>query len=118
MSQRPPSAPDPVQALLQAQGLQQPSAAFSAALTRQVVARYAAPPLAPYQAKAWLGKAILLALISLLGLVLYVRPLPNAGVLVPSFAAALLGLGGVLWLFEHYRPPQPASPTQAALLNP
>jgi hypothetical protein len=109
MSQRPPSAPDPVQALLQAQGLQQPSAAFSAALTRQVVARYAAPPLAPYQAKAWLGKVILLALISLLGLVLYVRPLPNAGVLVPSFAAALLGLGSVLWLFEHYRPPQPTA---------
>jgi hypothetical protein len=109
MSQRSPSAPDPVKALLQAQGLQQPSAAFSAALTRQVVARYATPPLAPYQAKAWLGKAILLVLVSLLGLVLYVRPLPNAGILMPSLAAALLGLGGVLWLFEHYRQPQPAA---------
>ncbi|MFD1874457.1 hypothetical protein [Hymenobacter bucti] len=103
MSQRLPSAPDPVKALLQAQGLQQPSAAFSAALTRQVVARYAAPPVAPYQAGAWLGKAILLVLGSLLGLVLYVRPLVTTGILAPSLAAAVLGLGGVLWLFEHYR---------------
>lgn len=101
MSQRPPSAPDPIKALLQAQGLQQPSAAFAAALTRQVVARYAAPPVAPYQAGAWLGKAILLVLMSLL--VLYVRPLATAGILAPSLAAAVLGLGSVLWLFEHYR---------------
>jgi hypothetical protein len=103
MSQRPPSAPDPIQALLQAQGLQQPSAAFSAALTRQVVARYAAPPVAPYQAGAWLGKAILLVLGSLLGLVTYLLPLANAGILTLSLAAAVLGLGGVLWLFEQYR---------------
>lgn len=105
MSQRPPS-PDPIKVLLQTQGLQQPSAAFSAALTRQVVTRYAAPPLAPYQAGAWLGKAILLVLISLLGLVTYGLPLANAGILAPSLAAAVLGLGGVLWLFEHYRLPQ------------
>lgn len=103
MNQRPSPAPDPVKALLQAQGLQQPSAAFSAALTRQVVARYAAPPVAPYQAGAWLGKAILLVLVSLLGLVIYRLPLAATGILAPSLAAALLGLGGVLWLFEHSR---------------
>lgn len=104
MSQRPPSAPDPVKALLQAQGLQQPSAAFTAALTRQVMARYAAPPVAPYQAGAWLGKAILLVLGSLL--VLYVLPLATAGILALSLVAAVLGLGGVLWLFEHLSRPK------------
>lgn len=106
MSQPSSSAPDPVKALLQAQGLQQPSAAFSAALTRQVLARYAAPPLAPYPAGAWLGKAILLVLGSLLGLTLCMLPLTTAGILAPSLAAAVLGLGGVLWLFEHLRRPQ------------
>lgn len=104
MSQRPPSAPDPVKALLQAQGLQQPSAAFTAALTRQVMARYAAPPVAPYQAGAWLGKAILLVLGSLLAL--YVLPLATAGILALSLVAAVLGLGGVLWLFEHLSRPK------------
>ena len=106
MSQRSPSTPDPIKALLLAQGLQQPSGDFSAALTRQVVARYAAPPVAPFQAGAWLGKAILLVLGSLLGLVMYLLPLANAGILAPSLAAAVLGLGGVLWLFEHARLPQ------------
>ncbi len=105
MSPRPPAPPDPVKALLQAQGLQQPSAAFSAALTRQVVARYAAPPTVPYRAGAWLGKLILLALGSLLGLVLSGLPRAEAGVLAPALAAAVLGLGGVLWLFEQQRPP-------------
>lgn len=106
MNQRPSSAPDPVKVLLQAQGLQQPSAVFSAALTRQVVARYAAPPVAPYQAGAWLGKAILLVLGSLLGLATYRLPLAATGILAPSLAAAVLGLGGVLWLFEHARLPK------------
>lgn len=105
MSQRPSSAPDPLKALLQAQGLQQPSAAFAAALTRQVVARYAAPPVAPYPAGAWLGKVILLVLGSLLGLVMYLLPLAKGGILAPSLAAAVLGLGGMLWLFEHTRRP-------------
>jgi hypothetical protein len=109
MSQRPPSAPDPVKALLQAQGLQQPSAAFSAALTRQVVARYAASPVAPYRAGSWLGKAILLVLGSLLVLILYMLPVADSGVLATSLAAAVLGLGGVLWLFEQHHRLQPTA---------
>jgi hypothetical protein len=105
MSQRPSSAPDPVKVLLQTQGLQQPSDAFAAALTRQVVARYTAPPLAPYPAGAWLGKVILLVLGGLLALVMCLLPLAKGSVLAPSLVAALLGLGGVLWLFEHTRQP-------------
>jgi hypothetical protein len=105
MSQRPSSAPDPLKALLQAQGLQQPSPTFTAALTRQVVARYAAAPIAPYSAGTWLGKAILLVLGSFLGLVMYLLPLAKGGVLAPSLAAAVLGLGGMLWVFEHARRP-------------
>ena len=106
MSQRPSPVPDPLKELLQAQGLQQPSAAFSAALTRQVVAHYAARPVAPYQAGTWLGKAILVVLVSLLGLVTYSVPVANAGILALSLAAAVLGLGGMLWLFEHARLPK------------
>ncbi|MGI4736787.1 MAG: hypothetical protein ACRYG7_16580 [Janthinobacterium lividum] len=102
MSQR-PTPPEPIKALLQAHGLTQPSAAFSASLTQLVVARYVPPRVEPFRAGAWLGSAILLVMTSLLVLVTYAIPIAVSTVLATSLAASLLGIGGVIWLLEQHR---------------
>lgn len=102
MSQR-PTPPEPIKALLQAHGLSQPSAAFSASLTQLVVDRYALPRGEPFRAGTWLGTAILLVLASLLGLVTYAVPAAISAVLATSLAASVLGIGGVIWLLEQHR---------------
>lgn len=102
MSQR-PTPTEPLKALLQAHGLTQPSAAFSASLTQLVVARYVPPRVEPFRAGAWLGKAILFVLVSLLVLVICAVPVAVSTVLATSLAASVLGVGGVIWLLEHYR---------------
>lgn len=102
MSQR-PAPPEPIKALLQAHGLSQPSAAFSASLTQLVVARYVPPREEPFRAGAWLGTAILLVLASLLGLVTWAVPVAISAVLTTSLAASVLGIGGVIWLLEQHR---------------
>ncbi|MGI4873059.1 MAG: hypothetical protein ACRYFX_18020 [Janthinobacterium lividum] len=107
MSQ-PPVPPEPLKALLQAHGLSQPSAAFSASLTHLVVARYVLPREEPFRAGAWLGTAILLILACLLVLVTYALPIAISAVLVTSLAAAVLGVGGVIWLLEQHRQHLPA----------
>lgn len=98
-----PTSPDPIKALLQEHGLSQPSSAFSASLTQLVVARYVPPRAEPFRAGAWLGNAILLMLAGLLGLVTYAVPIAVSAVLATSLAASVLGIGGVIWLLEHYR---------------
>ena len=102
MSQR-PTPPEPLKALLQAHGLSQPSAAFSASLTRRVVAQYVPPQVAPFRAGAWLGHAILLVLAGLLLLVTYAVPVAVSAVLASSLVASVLGMGGVVWLLEQHR---------------
>lgn len=88
---------------MQAHGLSQPSVAFSASLTRLVVARYVPPRVEPFRAGAWLGHAILLVLAGLLGLVTYAVPVAVSAVLTTSLAASMLGIGGVIWLLEQHR---------------
>jgi len=107
-----PTPPEPLKALLQAHGLQQPSAAFSASLTQLVVARYVPPRVEPFQAGAWLGHAILLVLAGLLGLVTCAVPVAVSTVLASSLVASVLGLGGVIWLLEQHR--KRLAPQQAA----
>ena len=102
MSQR-PSSPEPIKALLQAHGLSQPSAAFSASLTQLVVARYVPPRVEPFRAGAWLGHAILLVLAGLLVLVTYAVPIAVSPILATSLAALVMGTGSLLWLLEHHR---------------
>lgn len=108
MSQR-PTPPEPLKVLLQAHGLAQPAAAFSASLTRLVVARYVPPRVEPFRASAWLGPAILLVLASLLVLVLYMVPVAVSPILATSLAASVLGSGGIVWLLEQHRKHQAAS---------
>lgn len=103
MSQLPPSSPEPIKALLQAHGLQEPSAAFSASLTQLVVARYVPPPVEPFRAGAWLGKAILLVLTGLLLLVGHAIPIVIPPLLTTSLVALVIGTGSLIWLLEHYR---------------
>jgi hypothetical protein len=98
-----PTPPDSVKALLQAHGLDQPSAAFSASLTQLVVARYVPPRAEPFRAGAWLGRAILLVLVGLLVLVTGAVPVAVSAVLAPALVASVLGTGGVLWLLEQHR---------------
>lgn len=98
-----PTPPEPIKALLQAHGLSQPSAAFSASLTQLVVTRYASPQAEPFRAGAWLGKAILLVLASLLVLVTCAVPVAVSAVLATSLAASVLGIGGIIWLLEQHR---------------
>lgn len=100
MSQSTPS--DPLKKLLQAHGLQEPSAAFTNSLTRQVVAQYAAPPAEPYQAGAWLGLTILLVLGGLLALAVYQVPFPVSVVPVTCSVAVLFGTSSLLWLLKHH----------------
>ena len=102
MNQR-PSSPEPLKALVQAHGLSQPSAAFSASLTQLVVARYVPSQVEPFRAGAWLGNAILLVLASLLVLVTYAVPIGISAVLATSLAASVLGIGGVIWLLEQHQ---------------
>lgn len=102
MSKR-PSSPASIKALLQAHGLQQPSAAFSASLTQLIVARYVPPRAEPFQAGAWLGKAVLLVLTGLLLLASYVVPVAVSAVLGPSLVAVVLGTGSIVWLLEQHR---------------
>ena len=102
MSQR-PSSPEPLKALLQAHGLSQPSAAFSASLTQLVVARYVPPRVEPFRAGAWLGKAILLVLAGLLALAMYTIPPVVSAILATSLAALVLGTGSLVWLLEQHR---------------
>ena len=102
MSQR-PSPSEPLKALLQAHGLTQPSAAFSASLTQLVVARYVPPQVEPFRASAWLGNAILLVLAGLLVLVTYALPIAVSAILATSLAAMVMGTGSLIWLLEHYR---------------
>ena len=102
MSQR-PTPPEPIKALLQAHGLAQPSAAFSASLTQLVVARYVPPRVEPFRAGAWLGNAILLVLACLLVLVTYAVPIAVSTVLATSLAAMVMGTGSLIWLLEYYR---------------
>lgn len=102
MSQRSPS-PEAIKALLQAQGLQQPSAAFSASLTQLIVARYVPPRAEPFQAGAWLGNVVLLVLTGLLLLASYAVPVAVSAVLGPSLVAVVLGTGSIVWLLEHHR---------------
>lgn len=98
-----PTPPEPLKALMQAHGLSQPSAAFSASLTQLVVARYVPPQAEPFRAGAWLGPVILLVLASLLGLVTYAVPISISAVLATSLAASVLGMGGIIWLLEQHR---------------
>ena len=102
MSQR-PATPEPIKALLQAHGLSQPSAAFSASLTHLVVARYVPPRVKPFRAGAWLGNAILVVLAGLLVLVTYAVPIAVSTILASSLAALVMGIGSLLWLLEHHR---------------
>jgi peptidoglycan/LPS O-acetylase OafA/YrhL len=102
MSQR-PTPPEPIKALLQAHGLTQPSAAFSASLTHLVVARYVPPRVEPYQASAWLGKVVLLVLTGLLLLASYAVPITVSTVLGPSLVAAVLGAASIVLLLEQHR---------------
>lgn len=102
MSKR-PSSPEPIEALLQAHGLAQPSAAFSESLTQLIVARYVPPRAEPFRAGAWLGKAVLLVLAGLLLLVSYTVSGAISAVLGPSLVAVVLGTGGTIWLLEQHR---------------
>ena len=102
MSQR-PTPPEPIKALMQSHGLAQPSAAFSASLTRLVVARYVSPRVEPFRAGAWLGPAILLVLTGLLVLVTYAVPITISALLATSLAAMVMGTGSLIWLLEQYR---------------
>lgn len=102
MSQR-PSPPEPLKALLQAHGLTQPSAAFSASLTQLIVARYVPPQVEPSWASAWLGNAILLVLAGLLVLVTCAVPIAISAILATSLAAMVIGTGSIIWLLEQYR---------------
>jgi Flp pilus assembly protein TadB len=88
---------------VQAHGLSEPSAAFSAALTQQVVARYARPHAAPFRAGAWLGTVILLLLACLLVVATCMVLATVSTVLVTSSVAVVGGTGGLIWLLEHYR---------------
>jgi Flp pilus assembly protein TadB len=102
MNQR-PTPPEPMKALLQAHGLNQPSAAFSESLTQLVIARYVPPRVEPFRAGIWLGNAILLVLAGLLVLVTYAVPIVVSGILATSLAAMVIGTGSLIWLLEHYR---------------
>ena len=102
MSQR-PASPEPIKALLQAHGLRQPSAAFSASLTQLVVAQYVPPRVEPFRASAWLGNAILLLLTGFLVLASCAVPVAVSAVLATSLAVLLLGIGGAIWLLEQHR---------------
>ncbi|OGX89638.1 hypothetical protein BEN49_24800 [Hymenobacter coccineus] len=88
---------------MQAHGLAQPSAAFSASLTQLVVARYVAPRPEAFRAGAWLGNAILLVLTGLLVLVANAVPIAISAVLATSLVAMVAGTGGVVWLLAHYQ---------------
>ncbi len=98
-----PTPSEPIKALLQAHGLNQPSAAFSASLTRLVVARYVSPRVEPFRAGAWLGNAILFVLAGLLVLVMYAVPIAVSAILATSLAAMVIGTGSLIWLLEQYR---------------
>lgn len=102
MSQR-PIPPEPLEALLRAHGLHQPSATFTASLTQLVVAQYVPPRVEPFRARAWLGTTILLVLASLLLVATYAVPVPVSAVLTTSSVAVVLGTGGLIWLLEHDR---------------
>lgn len=92
-----------VKALLWEHGLQQPTAQFSATLTRLVVANYSPPLVEAYPAGTWLGKVILWGLVGtlLLLLVVFISPtllLSVAGISVSAFG---IGFGGLLWLLKQ-----------------
>ena len=101
---KPPNFPEEaVKALVQEHGLQQPSAEFSAALTRLVVAHYSPLLVEAYPAGAWLGKSILWGLAGTLVLLLVVFAPPTLllSVAGTSVSALGLGLGGLLWLLKQ-----------------
>jgi hypothetical protein len=105
MTKRPTSPEEPLKALLQENGLIQPSAHFSNSLTQLVVARYAAAPVG-YQASAWLGNVILVILTGCFLLVMLAMPGVFLSVLGSSLLALLLGVGGIIWLLEQHRGPR------------
>jgi hypothetical protein len=103
MSKSPPPQEEAIKVLLQEHGLQQPSAQFSATLTRLVVAHYAPPPVKAIAAGTWLGKVILWGLAgSLLLLLVVFTPatllLSVAGI---SVGALGVGFGCLLWLLKQ-----------------
>lgn len=102
MSQRPTPPEEAVKALLQAHGLQHPSAQFSATLTQLVVARYSPPPVEGYQVGTWVGKVILWGLAGTLLLLLVVFA-PTLLLSVAGLSVGALGLGfaGLLWLLKQ-----------------
>jgi len=103
MSKRPTPPEEALKTLLQEHGLQYPSAPFSAALTRLVIARYSPPPLDAYPAGTWVGKGILWGLAGTLLLLLVVFTSPTlllsaAGL---SVGALGVGLGALIWLLRQ-----------------
>lgn len=102
MTKRPTSSEEPLKALLQENGLIQPSAQFSSFLTRLVVAHHASSAIR-YQADAWLGNIILVALTGGLFLVILAMPAVFLSVLGVSLLALLIGIGGIIWLLEQHR---------------
>jgi hypothetical protein len=103
MSQHPTTPEEAVKALLQAHGLQQPSAQFSATLVQAVVAQYVPPPVEVYPVRSWVGKAILWGLAGTLLLVLVVFASPTLLLSVAGISVGALGLGfaGLLWLLKQ-----------------
>jgi hypothetical protein len=109
-NQRPTPSEEAVQVLLQEHGLQQPSAQFSATLTRLVVAHYSPPRAEAYAAGTWLGKLILWGLASALVLLLVVFTPTTLLLSVAGLSVCALGVGfgGLLWLLKQpvaTRPP-------------
>jgi hypothetical protein len=92
-----------VKALLREHGSQQPTAQFSATLTRLVVANYSPPLFEAYPAGTWLGKVILwgLAVTLLLLLVVFTSPTLLLSVVGISVSALGIGFGGMLWLLKQ-----------------
>jgi hypothetical protein len=110
ISKRPTPPEEAVKVLLQEHGLQQPSAQFSATLTRLVVAHYSPSPTEAYPAATWLGKVILWGLASalLLLLVVFISPTLLLSVAGVSVCALGVGFSGLLWLLKQpvaTRPP-------------
>ena len=105
MSQRPTLPEDAMKTLLQAHGLQQPSAPFSAALTQLVIAQayYSPPVVDAYPAGNWVGKVILWVLAGTLVLLLGVFASPTLLLSVAALSVGALGvgLGALLWLLKQ-----------------
>lgn len=110
MSKRPTSPKKAMKTLLQKHGLQQPSAQFSATLTRLVVAHYSPPPVDAYPAGAWVGKVILWGLAGTLLVLLVVFTSPTLLLSVAGISVGALGVGlsALFWLLKQpvaTRPP-------------